>query len=218
VLAVVDPGVGTQRRPVAVQSGGQTFIGPDNGLLSWAVGGALARPETAPDTTGVVSPPVSGVMLDRPAFWLPLVSATFHGRDLFGPVAAHLANGVPLRDLGTVIALNTLTRLPFPSVEHTSDAAGRVRTLRGEVIHVDHYGNLITNVTGAILPPDPVVRLGAHQIVGLSAHYQSTTGSLVALVSSTGFLEVAAPNGSAALVTSAAVGTPVVVESGPASP
>lgn len=237
VLAVVDPGVGTERRPVAVQAGRRTFIGPDNGLLSWALAGAPALPT---GTTAVVSTAaattVSGVVLDRPAFWLPQISATFHGRDIFGPVAAHVANGVPLTDLGTVTALDTLTHLPFPAVDRILDATGQLRELRGEIIHVDRYGNLITNIAGADVPPEPVigvggrvgVRLDAHQIRGLSESYQSGprpsgadrsgAGPLLALIGSAGFLEVAAPNGSAASIMGATVGTAVVVQSGPALP
>src|SRR4051812_2708837 len=83
VLAVVDPGVGTARRPIAVQVGGRTFVGPDNGLLSWAVRKS-PNPQPLPPCARE-GEPMTIVVLDRPAFWLPSVSATFHGRDLFGP-------------------------------------------------------------------------------------------------------------------------------------
>src|SRR5215212_7192244 len=128
VLAVVDPGVGTDRRPVAVQAGRRTFVGPDNGLFSWVVDAAS-----------------KAVVLDRPRFWLPTVSATFHGRDLFGPAAAHLARGVPLTELGSTVG--TIHPIPFPAVRRHLDTHGRVHAAHGEIIHVDRYGNLITSLT-----------------------------------------------------------------------
>ncbi len=97
VIAVVDPGVGTARRAVAVQGLRHTYLAPDNGLLSLAL-----RDD----------PPQKAVALDNPRYHLPEVSATFHGRDLFAPCAAHLANGVPLEQLGTAIPPDTLQRCP----------------------------------------------------------------------------------------------------------
>src|SRR3954451_17554392 len=118
VLAVVDPGVGTARRPIAVQAGRRTLVGPDNGLLSWVVDAAS-----------------EAVVLDRPRFWLPTVSATFHGRDLFGPVAAHLARGVPLTEIGS--PGGPLQTIPFPAVRRETGEDGETVAVHGEVIHVD---------------------------------------------------------------------------------
>ena len=125
VIAVVDPGVGTERRAVAVQARKCTYFAPDNGLLT------LALRE---------DPPEAAVVLDNPRFHLPAVSATFHGRDLFAPCAAHLANGVPLEQLGTPIAPDTLQRLPHLEPEFTGDA------IRCLPLHADHFGNVVFNL------------------------------------------------------------------------
>jgi S-adenosyl-L-methionine hydrolase (adenosine-forming) len=193
VLAVVDPGVGTARRPIAVEAEGRLYVGPDNGVLSWVVGGEWR-----------------GVTLDRPQFWRPMVSASFHGRDLFGPVAAHLASDVPLDEVGS--PLDALVRLPFPSPLRDLDASGTIGAVRSEVIHVDRFGNLITNLTAADLPPDPIVTVAGRTIRGLVPHFQATA-PLIALIGSSGLLEVAVPNGSAASALGVGVGAAVVVRS-----
>lgn len=182
VLAVVDPGVGTNRLPIAVQVGGRTFVGPDNGLLSWAVGDAAAA---------------NVVVLDRPEFWLPSVSATFHGRDIFGAVAAQLARGVPLADMATPV--EAVVRLLYPMPKVTRAAPGRIVRAEGTVIHVDRYGNLISNLRQDDLPLNPWVTIGHEQIVGIAPNYQADgVGRLIALIGSAGLLEIARPNGSAA--------------------
>jgi S-adenosylmethionine hydrolase len=122
-LAVVDPGVGTQRRPVAVQSGGRVFVGPDNGLLGWAltaVGGADRAVE-----------------LTEPAYGLRGAAVTFDGRDVFAPAAAHLAHGVPLAGLGPSVDPATLIALPAPA------ARARQGRLDTEVLTVDRFGNVV---------------------------------------------------------------------------
>jgi S-adenosylmethionine hydrolase len=125
VIAVVDPGVGTARRAVAVQGLRHTYLAPDNGLLCLAL-----RDD----------PPQKAVVLDNPRYHLPEVSATFHGRDLFAPCAAHLANGVPLEQLGTAIPPDTLQRLPHLEPEITDEA------IRCRPLHTDHFGNVVFNM------------------------------------------------------------------------
>jgi S-adenosylmethionine hydrolase len=143
----------------------------------------------------------AAVELNNPAFWRPNLSSTFHGRDLFGPVAGHLANGVSLDQLGPRIdQLASPVSLPAPDGLH------------GQVIHVDIYGNLITNLPGAELPERFVVRLGQWRIEPHD-HYQSVRpGSLLAYVGSAGLLEIAAREASATALTGATRGTPVVIE------
>lgn len=180
VLAVVDPGVGTDRRAIAVQSGGRTLVGPDNGLLSWAIGHEY-----------------EAIVLDKAEFWLAHISATFHGRDIFGPVAAHLALGRSLENVGSPTDLVVRLMLPQPEITWSSD--GRIRAVSGVVIHVDRYGNLITNIRAADLPINPYVNVGATRILGIAPNYQTASaGSLIALIGSAGLLEIAVPNGSAA--------------------
>jgi S-adenosylmethionine hydrolase len=215
VLAVVDPGVGTARRPIAVQAEGRTFVAPDNGLVSWAIGRSptpqrsiLLAPcagegEPAPDGEPVT------VVLDRPELWLPTVSSTFHGRDLFGPVAAHLALGVPIAEVGS--PGGAIQAIPFPTPRRGQDVAGRTVTVRGEVVHVDRYGNLITSLGADDLAPDQVVSIAGRTVERLAPHFQGGEGSVVALLGSAGLLEIAVPNGSAASVLGVGVGEAVTL-------
>jgi len=186
-VVVVDPGVGSARRAVAIRARrGDVFIGPDNGLLWPAVErlGGLAQ----------------AIELSEPRFWRHNPSSTFHGRDLFGPNAGHLANGVPLDQLGRPI--DDPQKLEFP----------KPRGLDGEVIHVDTYGNLITNLPAASLPEHFEVRLGAHRI-SRATHYAAVAeGGLLALIGSSGLLEISARNASAAAITGARRGNSVLVE------
>ena len=123
-VAVVDPGVGTARRGIALQVGKHTFVGPDNGLF------------TVPLTSGE---PFSAVSLDNAAYHLPAVSHSFHGRDVFAPVAAHLANGVPLSAMGEPVIDPMILNIPKP----LRVASG----WQAQVLLVDGFGNLITNLS-----------------------------------------------------------------------
>ncbi len=131
VIAVVDPGVGTARRAVAVQGARHIYLAPDNGLLSLAL-----RDD----------PPILAVSLDNPRYHLPQVSATFHGRDIFAPCAAHLANGVPLRALGTAIDTASLATLPDMEPEFLGDV------IRCKPLHIDHFGNVVFNLRITDIP------------------------------------------------------------------
>ena len=192
-VAVVDPGVGSQRRAVVVQTHDAFFVGPDNGLLS------LAAPPTSI---------VRSVHLTNAQYFLSRLSSTFHGRDVFAPVAAHLARGVSLETLGPPI--QTVESLSLPIVERTDTR------LSGSVIAIDHFGNLITNITGTDLLPFPRetlwVSIGPVQIQGLGSTYASVSlGSMTALINSWGMLEIAVRNGSAAQQLSTSTGTTVWV-------
>src|SRR6266851_4582965 len=144
-VAVVDPGVGSQRRVVALRAvRGDVFVGPDNGLL-WPAIERLGGCDLA-------------IELSERRFWRPGPSSTFHGRDLFGPVAGHLANGVLLEQLGRPVEDPQQLRLPVPQGN------------AGEVIHVDTYGNLITNLPAANLPENFEVRIGDRR-VARATHY-----------------------------------------------
>jgi S-adenosyl-L-methionine hydrolase (adenosine-forming) len=194
-VVVVDPGVGTQRRPIAAQLATQRFVGPDNGacslLLEWAErqGG-----------------PVRIVHLDRPAYWLAEVSHVFHGRDIFSPVAAHWAVGAALEALGTPIGDPVRVALPQP--QPAADG------WRGEVIHIDHFGNLATNLRREHLQGVEriVVRLAGREIHGLFRTFgERQAGELIALYGSTGSLIVSEVNGDAAARLGVTVGAPVEV-------
>ena len=194
-VAVVDPGVGTDRRPVLLTTPCGTFVSPDNGLLSGVVDRYL---EAVPESTGPVALPseLSAVHLTNPAYWRHPVSHTFHGRDIFTPVAAHLSLGVAPRDMGEPI--DHLYYLPLPQPVSQGDA------ITGQVIYQDVYGNLVTNIPADNLPDVELVdvRIKGRSIVGLSRTFNDSRhvgeDGLIALAGSHGYLEVALPNGSAA--------------------
>jgi len=178
-LVVVDPGVGTARRAMAVQTERLAAVGPDNGVLSllWS------RSERA-----------RLVELDPAAVAPGPVSATFHGRDLFAPAAALLAAGLAIQRLGP--PLSDPLRMQLPEPRWASGGA----CLVGEVLYADRFGNLITNIRADQLPglpEDLIVEIGDRQLHGLVRSYGQGRSGLVALLGSTGLLEVAVRDGSA---------------------
>lgn len=184
-VAVVDPGVGSDRAAVAVRSGGRTFVGPDNGLLGFL---AVER----------------AVRIQNKAVMRHPVSRTFHGRDVFAPAAAHLARGVRLDYLGPKI--DRLRSLARPEPRATK--AGLV----GEVVSVDRFGNLITNIAAEQIPEGATIRLGRRWIGRVVPTYASVeAGALAALIGSSGVLEVAVRNGNAHETTGAGAGASVLV-------
>jgi S-adenosylmethionine hydrolase len=186
-LVVVDPGVGTARRLVWAEIGGQRFLAPDNGLLSWA----LRRGLLAAAREIVVAADAA---------------ATFHGRDVLAPAAVRLLDGAAPETLGPLLA--DLVRLPWPAPEET--AAGCV----GEVLHVDAFGNLVTNLPAALWPRVVAaggLRVGGHDVTRLVRTYgDAAPGTPVALVGSQGFIEAAVVEGRADQRLGARVGTRVV--------
>jgi S-adenosylmethionine hydrolase len=193
-IAVVDPGVGTERRALAARIGAQYFVGPDNGLCTPLVEGAQRE--------GLES---TFVALDKPQYWLPQVSRTFHGRDIFAPAGAHLALGVPLEELGSLITDLMLQPLAKPE----KMASG----YRAQIAVVDAFGNLTTNlpwpeVAGRKL----LISIKDRVIHSLSTSYgHHQPGELIALVDSENFIEIAVVNGSAAQTLDARAGDPVEV-------
>jgi S-adenosylmethionine hydrolase len=192
-VAVVDPGVGSQRRAIAVRTSHGTFVAPDNGVLSYVL--ASAGDHTA-------------VSLANPAYQLPRVSSTFHGRDIFAPTAAHLANGVALAELGPSAV--GLVRLPMPRPEMSADG-----DLIAHVLHVDHFGNLILDVTAGDLAGEVAFELAGHKIPTLSRTFADVDpGQLVAYVgSSRDHVEIAVREGDAARHMGLRVGDPILVHS-----
>ena len=213
-VVVVDPGVGTARIALLLVTPHGWFLAPDNGVLSQVLWDYLDAP---PERAGRVEVPksVTGYSLTNSRYWLHPVSQTFHGRDIFAPVAAHLSLGVAPEALGEPVG--HLCWLPSPHPNH------RDGSIHGEVINVDRFGNLVTNIPAAMLAEKPGIDLNirGRVINGLSQNYygneQSSEGGLVALVGSHGYLEVAVRNGSAALVLGVDVGEPVDVALHPAT-
>ena len=199
-LAVVDPGVGTDRRLIAVEAGGHFFVGPDNGLLCWIVEALAGEGWRA-------------VELTEPRYWLAPaseVSHTFHGRDIMAPVAAHLAAGVGLEQLGSPIS--ALAGAPLPRPVRDGD------WLRGEILPVDHFGNAITNIRREhVSAPGGALRadIGSHSLCGPVESYAGVgVGEPLVIWGSAGFLEVAVREGSAAASLSIGRGDAVLVRAG----
>jgi S-adenosylmethionine hydrolase len=189
-LAVVDPGVGSGRRPIAVQTERATYVAPDNGLLSVALAAEPAK---------------LAVHLTASRYHLPRISATFHGRDIFAPAAAHLASGVDPCQMGDVVPLPELAQLPAREPVRQADGSWL-----GEVLHVDHFGNLVTSFRGSDLGARWCVGLAEELIAGLSHTFSDVDpGDLVAYVGSSGYLEIAEREGSAAARLGVGVGAPV---------
>jgi S-adenosylmethionine hydrolase len=201
-LAVVDPGVGTGRRALAARGRGQLWVGPDNGLFHLVFFGQTTDLEV--------------VSLENPAYFLPQVSATFHGRDLFAPVAAHLSLGVDLRRLGPVIT--DPVRLPWPEPVLSPEV------LRGEIIHVDRFGNLVSNIPAALFRTwrqgeDFRLRAGPLVLTRLRSTYgEAAPGEMLALAGSHGYVEIACAGGGAAARLKAGLGLPVEIRRGESPP
>jgi S-adenosyl-L-methionine hydrolase (adenosine-forming) len=198
-VAVVDPGVGTARRPVLlVTQAEKYYVGPDNGLFTRVI-----------EREGFQA----AYMLTQAAYFLPQVSATFHGRDLFGPVAAHLARGVYLDHFGP--NLEELVRLPYARPQRMGE------TVVGEVIHMDHYGNIATNIPSEILThlvPGQWLTLTlaerTHILPFVKTYEAVLPEQLVCLINSNDACEIALPHGNAAASLAIQVGDRVVLKPG----
>lgn len=201
-LVVVDPGVGTERRALAVRARRQSFVGPDNGVLEWALEERGAEVHALTDARYFRQP----------------VSHTFHARDVFGPVAAHLARGVTLASFGP--AVTDPTRLPAQVSRRENGA------LAGRIQLIDRFGNALTNLRAEEIalafPGVPEleleVRIAGRRIPGIRQTYgESKVGTVVAVISSSGVLEVAQVGGDLSDRLGVGVGDPVWV-AGPSSP
>ena len=182
-VVVVDPGVGTERALLHVEARGQQLVAPDNGC--WT----LACPQ----------PSVRRLADKR--FWGNPVSATFHGRDILAPVGAYLSLGVPATQLGPPVS--DWVRFTPPEPRTLPDR------LAGEVVFIDSFGNLLTSIPGTVLSTASNVRIGSQEAQIVRTYGEAAPGSIVALVSSSGMLEIACVNGSAATRLGVGVGTPV---------
>lgn len=180
-VAVVDPGVGTARRAIVLLARSHLFVGPDNGIFSPIM-------ETCQDA--------EVIHLSRTRYFLQHVSDTFHGRDVFAPVAGHLSQGVDPLDMGPVIYDPIHLKFPAPYTKEGS--------LYGRIVRVDHFGNLITNIRRTDMEDfskggSLIVRTGGLRIEGIRKTYaQTAAGEILALFGSSGYLEIAVNRGRAA--------------------
>jgi len=187
VLAVIDPGVGTGRRAVAVTAGTRSLVAPDNGMAS-----------AVPEASAAVALDWRRMGLDRP-------SKTFHGRDLFAPAAARLALGAAPRDLGEEIETNTLVACPLPDPVITTPK------IDGVILHVDGFGNLVTNVRGEDVESSATATWRAgHTSRRVATYGEAQADEVVLIEGSAGYLELAVNCGSAAEATALERGDIVV--------
>jgi S-adenosylmethionine hydrolase len=194
-VIVVDPGVGTDRALLHVEAGGQQLLVPDNGC--WTLAAAI------------LDPPLQVRQLTEPRFWRRPVSATFHGRDILAPVAAHLTLGVRADQLGPVASDWVSFDPPQPTITPTR--------ISGEVVVVDPFGNLLSNIPGEAFRALGTCRvhIGSCEVERIVRSYgEAPPGTVVALISSSGVLEIACAQGSAARALGVGVGTPVEVVAG----
>lgn len=188
-LVVVDPGVGSKRRGIILEGERHWFVGPDNGLFSYVIKEARIT---------------NAYLIQNPNLSLKEISETFHGRDVFAPCAAYISKGVKAEDFGP--------RIDDPII---LDLAPRVEgdLILGEVLYIDHFGNIVTNITKRDIPQGPVsIEIRDWRIEGLSRFYsQVEEGRVLALFGSTGHLEVSINLGDAAKVLGVKYGERVVV-------
>ena len=190
-VAVVDPGVGTQRRPIGLQLGEHYFIGPDNGLFTLVMDHAEYHRDT-----------IQAYHLNQSSYWLPDVSRVFHGRDIFAPVAAYLARGITLEKMGSII--HHPVRL---EISHPEPIQGG--GWRGQIIEIDTFGNLATNIDRSFLSPlgDVRVRISDRYINRLVNTFgDRPPGTLIALYGTTHDLIISVVNGDAAHALNVSIG------------
>ena len=193
-LAVVDPGVGTQRRIICLQHNNQLFLAPDNGLLT----PFLHNAQTV-------------FQVDNDKLFLHPVSSTFHGRDIFAPVAAALAGGLDPHELGPPLSANGLVRLEIPQPRLKGNQ------LQGQCLRADRFGNMTTNIRKKDLDVflaggnTPIIHINDSTITGLSSTYGQPNDSAIALINSSNHLEISIAGGHAASTLELRPGTPVLI-------
>jgi S-adenosylmethionine hydrolase len=188
-VIVIDPGVGSARAMLYIEIGGQRLLAPDNGV--WT--------SLADDCE-----PTRVIQLREPKYWRSVVSRTFHGRDILAPVAGHLSLGLDPTALGP--GVTEWVRLPVPRPKREQNR------VTGQVVFVDHFGNLISNIPGEALHPTVRVLIAGQEALLVPSYSAAPSGTLVAVVSSWGTLEVAITQGNAAKHLNSGVDCPVVVE------
>ena len=210
-MAIVDPGVDSEREGIILKTPSALFVAPDNGILSYVVND-LFPVETPSTQYGsdlneiILKTGLEAVTITDPRFWRHPVNPTFHGRDIFAPVAAGLSLDISIYEFGGKI--NSLHVLPIPKLSFDPEG-----NLVGQVLHIDRFGNLITNIRSADLPgKDVMIEAVGHCIQGISSYYAQNKG-VMAIVGSTGYLEISLRNGSACDFLGMVVGDKIRVSS-----
>jgi S-adenosyl-L-methionine hydrolase (adenosine-forming) len=195
-VAIVDPGVGSERRGIILKTPSATFVAPDNGILSYVIDdlfsldGSSVAQQSHGLTEIVFKTGLEAAAITDPRFWRHPVSPTFHGRDIFAPVAAGLSLGISLYEFGEKINSLHVLAIPKPSL----DLDG---CLVGQILHIDRFGNLIANIkSNNLAGRNVVVEVGGQRIQGISDYYAQKEG-VMAIVGSSGYLEISLRDGSA---------------------
>lgn len=211
-MAIVDPGVGSERQGIILKAPSAIFVAPDNGILSYIIDDLFSvesRPltEQTHDLKEIVfKKGLEAAAITDPRFWRHPVSPTFHGRDIFAPVAAGLSLGISPYEFGEKINSLHVLSIPKPSLDSEGNLVGRV-------LHVDHFGTLITNIKSNDLPGKNVmIEVAGYCIQGISDYYAQKEG-VMAIVGSSGYLEVSLRDGSACDFLGTAVGDEIKVTS-----
>lgn len=195
-VAVVDPGVGTERRPITMRVSGHTFVGPDNGLFTAVI-----------ENAEVNHLQVEIYHLTNKKLFLPVISSTFHGRDIFAPVSAHLAKGISIAEVGPLISDPVRIQLP----KHEKTPTG----WKAHIIGIDRFGNIATDLPAGIIGNKKKckIRIGRYDVIGIANTYEEGSSNvLLALANSEGYLELAIAQGSAAQITKAELGDIVEID------
>ena len=209
-VAIVDPGVGSERRGIILKSPSAIFVAPDNGILSYVIDDLFSVEsrsvieQTHGLTEIVFKTGLEAAAITDPRFWRHPVSPSFHGRDIFAPVAAGLSLGISLYEFGEKISSLHILSIPRPSVDPDGN-------LVGQVLHIDRFGNLVANIKNNDLPgKNVIIEVGGRQMQGISDYYAQKEG-VMAVVGGSGYLEISLRDGSACDFLGVAVGDEIRV-------
>lgn len=210
-MAIVDPGVGSERQAIILKTSSALFVAPDNGILSYLINelshtGISSTQYTYNLEKVNLKSGLEAAVITDPRFWRHPVSPTFHGRDIFAPVAAGLSLGISLYEFGEKITSLHI----FPTPKPSFDPQGN---LTGHILHIDHFGNLITDIKSSDLPgkgENVTIEIAGHRIQGVSSYYVQDEG-LMAILGSSGYIEISLRDGSACDFLSMEVGDEIKV-------
>jgi S-adenosyl-L-methionine hydrolase (adenosine-forming) len=187
-LAIIDPGVGAARKALVVSAGAHYFVAPDNGILTYVFD---------------EHPSFEAYEITADHYYRKPVSATFHGRDVFAPIAAWISRGIPLHQLG--VELRDPFRLQLPALQRVKDTL-----IQGQILAVDQFGNLITNLKPSDVPRPFKILAGHREITSVRKTYsEGAPGEVFVVPGSTGYLEIAVKDGSASSVLNIKTGSPI---------
>jgi len=208
-VAIVDPGVGSERRGVILKTPSALFVAPDNGILSYVIDELSSTEDLTVQYSQdqdlvTLGQGFEAVAITEPRFWRHPVSTTFHGRDIFAPVAAALSLDISPYECGEKITSLHVFPIPKPLVDYQGN-------LTGTVLYVDHFGNLITNIKKSDLPDKDILIEAAGRLIQGITNYYAEGEELMTIIGSSGYLEISLKNGSAADFLNTTIGDEIKV-------